>query len=163
VNGPLLNLFPGLAADGYRETSPPTWDYNCIAWAASRTDRWWEPDASLQFFWPPGVPRQYTLIAYVAAYESEGFVVCPSDHFEIFSEKIVIYVVSNGVPKHAARQLDNGKWTSKLGPNIDIEHATPEAVSGGHYGQPACFMRRRRSLPRVLAILYRRVQDLLST
>jgi hypothetical protein len=35
---------------------------------------------------------------------------------------------------HAARQLDNGKWTSKLGQLEDIEHESLEALSGAVYG-----------------------------
>ena len=46
------------------------------------------------------------------------------------------------VPTHAARQLPNGWWTSKLGPSFDIEHATPEAVAGGVYGDPVLFLSR---------------------
>lgn len=159
MNGRLVAIFPGLAADGFRETSPSTSDYNCIAWAASRADQWWEPDPFLQFFWPAGIGRQYTLSAYVAAYESVGFVVCATIDFEVLFEKIVIFADANGVPKHAARQLENGKWTSKLGRDVDIEHATPAALSGVHYGQPVCFMRKRRSLGRVIVFLYRRIRD----
>lgn len=43
---------------------------------------------------------------------------------------------------HAARQLPTGKWTSKLGRSEDIEHTTPEAVSGTTYGAMVCFMGR---------------------
>jgi hypothetical protein len=43
---------------------------------------------------------------------------------------------------HAARQLPNGKWTSKLGKGEDIEHDTPDDVSGGIYGEVVEIMRR---------------------
>jgi hypothetical protein len=33
---------------------------------------------------------------------------------------------ADGELTHAARRLDNGRWTSKLGPDIDIEHDTLE-------------------------------------
>ena len=35
------------------------------------------------------------------------------------------------VPTHAARQLANGWWTSKLGPSFDIEHIDLNAIAGG--------------------------------
>lgn len=140
----LLAAFPGLAADGYRETSPPTYDYNCIAWAACRNDQWWEPDPDFLLFWPDGIGRQYTLAAYIAAYQTVGFEVCTSGTFEFSVERIVIFVDATGVPTHAARQLESGKWTSKLGSEVDIEHATPDALTGAFYGQLACFMRRPR-------------------
>jgi hypothetical protein len=58
-------------------------------------------------------------------------------------EKIAIYVNQLGVPSHAARQLPNGLWTSKLGSNVDIEHATPDALTGNDYGRPALLMARQ--------------------
>ena len=42
-------------------------------------------------------------------------------------EKIAIYAL-DGEPTHAARQLDTGRWTSKLGKHEDIEHDTPGRV-----------------------------------
>jgi len=44
---------------------------------------------------------------------------------------------------HAARQLPNGRWTSKLGKAEDIEHESPDDVAGGLYGEAVQFMRRR--------------------
>src|SRR5436309_13037167 len=74
VTDGLISKFPGLAQDGYRETSPATWDYNCIAWAASDDDQWWEPPP--HGFWPPGVPPAYTLAAYTAAYATLCYQPC---------------------------------------------------------------------------------------
>jgi hypothetical protein len=37
------NQFPNLAATGYIITSSQTASYNCFAWAAGETDRWWNP------------------------------------------------------------------------------------------------------------------------
>jgi hypothetical protein len=56
-------------------------------------------------------------------------------------EKVVLYG-SALLYTHAARQLPNGKWTSKLGALADIEHDTPEDVAGGVYGEVAGFMKR---------------------
>src|SRR5258707_504293 len=51
-----------------------------------------------------------------------GYTVCDNDLLEPGYEKIALFALG-GVPKHAARQLPTGQWTSKLGPMEDIEHA----------------------------------------
>src|SRR5713101_10154879 len=52
----IIATCPALAATGaYRVTSPATRNYNCVAWAASRTDRWWWPSPFA--YWPAGVPN----------------------------------------------------------------------------------------------------------
>jgi len=80
----------------------------------------------------------------LAAYVQEGFTVCPSGALELGFEKIAIFVDDAGEPRHAARQLTSGAWTSKLGPNVDIEHRDVQAVGGLVYGEPQVFMRRHR-------------------
>jgi hypothetical protein len=143
VSDPLLLSFPGLAAQGYRVTSSQSWRYNCIAWAASRDDRWWWP--SPDGFWPENTVRAATLEAFEAAFNTLGFQTCVSADFEPGVEKIAVFVDAQGRPTHAARQLENGRWTSKLGSNVDIEHSTPDALNGRSYGSPGLFMSRRRS------------------
>ena len=154
MNDPLLGEFPGLAS-GYRTTSQATDEYNCIAWAAGRDDCWWWP-GHLDGFWPPGVPAVATLAAFEAAYRFLGYELCPSGGFEPQFEKIAIFSDADNVPTHAARQLMSGRWTSKLGREVDIEHGSPEALTSGVYGAPALFMRRRRPLwQRVVALVLR--------
>jgi hypothetical protein len=46
-----------------------------------------------------------------------------------------------GKPTHAARQVGYGKWTSKLGSLVDIEHDI-NGVSGTRYGSVAVIMKR---------------------
>ena len=130
--------FPLLAQHGFRITSPAG-DYNCFAWAARDTERWWEPRPG--YFWPPGVPMQVTLASFMQAYASVGFVPCPDGTVEPGFEKIAIYVDPLGSPKHAARQLLFGKWTSKLGKQEDIKHHL-DGLTGLRYGHVAQFMKR---------------------
>jgi len=59
------------------------------------------------------------------------------------AEKIAVYAAGEFYT-HAARQLPNGKWTSKLGAAEDIEHDTAEDVAGGLYGVVVQFMTRAR-------------------
>lgn len=43
---------------------------------------------------------------------------------------------------HAARRLENGHWTSKLGQWEDIEHDDLASIEGGEYGCVAAFLER---------------------
>ena len=136
--------FPNITQSNYRHTSNRTPDYNCIAWAAQVNDRWWEPDASHSYYWPPGVKREYTLEAYTEAYRTVGFEVCEDGILEESFEKIAIYVnpITNA-PLHAARSLNDNNWTSKLGQFIDISHETPAVLEGKTYGVVARYMKRQ--------------------
>jgi len=135
--------FPLLTQDTFRPDSPPTPAYNCIAWAAGDDTVWWEP--SQDGFWPPGVPRELSVAAFVAAFGTLGYVVCPSDVPESDFEKIALYADFTQRPTHAARQLPDGTWTSKLGRNVDIVHSDPRVLQGPEYGHVVQFMRRRKS------------------
>jgi hypothetical protein len=135
-------LLPRLTADNYRETSPSDWGYNCIAWAAGVTDAWWWPTPGR--YWPPDVLREESLAAFVAAFATLGYAPMASPILESSIEKVVLYAVG-GIPTHAARQLLSGMWTSKLGPAIDIEHATPDAITGGVYGEVSVILGRSRT------------------
>ena len=118
--------------------------YNCIAWAAGDCDHWWEPSGLNGHYWPDGVPKDYTIESYQAAYENQGYEVCGSGELEPGFEKVALYANSTGFPLHAARQLPDGVWVSKLGKYIDITHTTPDDVGGGRYGEVVVFLRRRR-------------------
>ena len=136
-------LLPRLTADNYRETSAATWDYNCIAWALGITDAWWWP--SPDRYWPENMPREESLPSFLAAFATVNFLPDDSPVLEPDVEKVALYALG---PKrtHAARQLPGGWWTSKLGPAIDIEHATPDAVAGGMYGEVVIILSRKRLL-----------------
>jgi hypothetical protein len=136
------HALPNLTAENYRITSPTNWRYNCIAWAVGITDSWWWPAPGR--FWPPDVPRDESLEAFIAALATRAFISCSSSEVEVGVEKIALYLAQN-VPTHAARQLSNGWWTSKLGPNFDIEHANLEALAGGVYGDPVAFLGRHNA------------------
>ena len=134
--------FPNLSASGYEITSPDTIDYNCIAWAAGDDRRWWWPDSQYIEYWPEGVPREVTVEAFQQAFQTIGYEVCPDDSLEPGYQKIAIYADSNGKPTHIARQLENGKWTSKLGQYEDIEHENLPGLAGGIYGDVVAVMKK---------------------
>jgi len=136
VNGAFPNLRPGR----FRPTSSATRTYNCIAWAAGETHRWWWPLPDV-YYWPETVARTVAVDAFVNAFETVGFSSCADGAFELGFEKVAIYA-QLGRPTHMARQLPSGKWTSKLGRDIDIEHETPAEVEGPVYGSVVHYMRR---------------------
>jgi hypothetical protein len=133
------HVLPNLTAENYCITSPTSWQYNCIAWALGLSDAWWWPVPGR--FWPAGVPREETVEAFLAALGTRGYSSCSSSEVEVGLEKIAVYSTGN-VPTHAALQLFNGWWTSKLGPSFDIEHSNLEALAGGVYGDPVALLHR---------------------
>lgn len=140
------DTFPDLRGTSYSDTSPCTPDYNCIAWAAGESDRWWEPDLLMAgYYWPANARQSYDVLALVDAYESIGYTKCPNGKAQRGYEKVAIYASPTGEWTHGARQLASGRWTSKLGSREDIEHETPQDLCGKEYGTVHCYMRRERS------------------
>ena len=86
-----------------------------------------------------------SLDAFAQAFRSLGFVQCPDGSLEPGMEKIALFAKENGRPTHAARQQPNGKWTSKLGAYVDIQHDL-KGISGSEYGRPMVFLRRPRAM-----------------
>lgn len=137
----LLAAFPDLDADGGVVTHAPDPAYNCVAWAVGVTNAvWWpdDPDA----YWPPGVANQLTVDALVAALATAGYVPCADGVYEPGFEKAIIYA-RGGVPTHVARQLADGRWSSKLGLDCTVSHATPGGVEGVVYGSVVAYLRRQ--------------------
>jgi len=138
---PITEVFPGLQTSPFQITSPTSRDYNCIAWAAGDTTRWWWPDPdSDASFWPPGIPREETIDAFVAAFAALGYAASATDELEVGFEQVALSA-SGTLPTHAARQLPNGRWTSKLGLREDIEHDL-HALSGEAYGSGVLILKR---------------------
>lgn len=133
--------FPNLTEANGRPTSPCDEGYNCIAWAAGDSDHWWWPDAMGQHFWPPDVPREETIEAFVRAYGLQDYSQRSDPTLEPDRQKIAIYAARNGKPTHAARQLPDGWWASKLGQQIDIEHEFT-ALDGPAYGTVVVILAR---------------------
>jgi hypothetical protein len=140
VEPSLEDVFPGLRGLPYQIKSPRDHRYNCIAFAAGDTHSWWWPDAAEEDFWLAGVARLETVEAFRDAFATLGYVVCNDDQHEPGYEKIALFALA-GVPKHAARQLPGGRWTSKLGTREDIEHALHD-LTGMLYGSVVLVMRR---------------------
>jgi hypothetical protein len=89
-----------------------------------------------------------TVEAFVAAFRWLGYSVCTSSRREMGFQKVALYTL-HGVPKHMARQLRDGTWTSKCGGAEDIVHFTLDALEsyGPHplkaeYGRARLYMKR---------------------
>jgi hypothetical protein len=138
------NAFPNLRGSPWRISSEIDESYNCIAFAVYDKQQFWDPNivGIPGYYWPPGVSRDDNLASWMAVYEIHGFRVCESSDSEAGFEKIAIYTDENRVPNHVARQLRDGAWTSKLGPDEDIEHPSLEGLTSDIYGAAKVFMRR---------------------
>jgi hypothetical protein len=133
--------FPNLHPGNYRDTSPLDRRYNCIAWAAGVDCDWWGPENS--HHWPGNAPRNYQVASLILVFESVGFAICADGLLEDGFEKIAIFADGEEYT-HAARQLEDGKWTSKMGPDEDIVHDAPENLAGPCYGNVSAYMKRER-------------------
>ena len=140
----IFEAFPELKGTGFKETSKPDPMYNCIAWAAGESDRWWEPSqpVDLGYYWPEGVPQSMHIKALIAAYAAVGFASCSDGALEPGFVKVALFAKAGETWTHAARQLPSGKWTSKLGSADDIQHDMPVHLRGEVYGVVHSYMKR---------------------
>ncbi len=88
-----------------------------------------------------GGAGEATLDAFRLAFATLGYSACDDEDSEPGFEKIALFANDLGVPKHAARQLPTGRWTSKLGKMEDIEHGLHD-LEGALYGSVVLLMKR---------------------
>ena len=139
----IQELFPRLSTTAFEITSARDTRYNCIAWAAGDTQRWWWPGEAQFSFWPAGVERVESITSFVEAFATLGYALSPSGVHNPDFEKVAIFASSDGIPTHMARQLPKGSWTSKLGTLEDITHVDVSGVAGADYGEVVAFLQRR--------------------
>ncbi len=146
----LEDRFPSLRPDTYRITSPKDDKYNCVAWVARDTGKWWEPAVD-GFFWPrvinpADLDPDDDLDEYVRMFSELGFTACENGELEPGLEKIAIFASCSSF-QHVAYQAPDGAWSSKLGFLNDIRHKSPDDLVGpqpGAYPNVAAFMARPR-------------------
>ena len=80
----LERIFPALATDGYVVVSPETTAYNCIAWAAGESHRWWEPDIC----WP--IQPGDDLATLIGLFASLGHALCDGDRLEVGYQRVAL-------------------------------------------------------------------------
>ena len=133
---------PHLASEGYEVTSNPTDEYNCIAYAAGETDRWWSHVTDADYYWPEHASSTSSIASLIEVFTGLGYERCDDAVDEPGFSKVALYADRQGDWTHAAVQLPDGGWSSKLGSYEDISHRTPESLDPGCYGEVHCFMRR---------------------
>jgi hypothetical protein len=137
--------FPNVTAANHSITSERSRRYNCIAWAIGDEKNWSWPSCNpddTEIFWPDEIPREETIQVIVAVFATFGYLPCADGAFESEYERVAVYAM-DGKPTHAAKQLENGWWSSKLGRGVDIAHEL-NALDGPFYGSPIVFLRRPR-------------------
>jgi len=147
----LSGIFPNLTATKQTITSPIDANYNCVAWAVNETLRWWEPYGLIipasfpPYYWPDDLPQNLLPQTFIRLFEAHGFEVTDDNRLEHDFEKLALYVRENKF-QHVARQLPNGRWTSKIGTNEDIEHGLGDLESDipYGYGKASIFMKRKK-------------------
>lgn len=131
--------FPKITCGNFIKTSERTADYNCIAHALGDYTRVWWPHQNT--YWPPGCPLIATISAFDSMFFSLGYRVCNGGQFEPGFDKVALYALA-GAPKHAARQVAEDRWSSKIGRYIDIEHSL-DAIEGPGYGYVVKFYKKQ--------------------
>ena len=154
LSAELERVLPGLRDSAYSVTSEATGRYNCIAWALGETGDWWAPVDMPDFFWPTGLERvsadeAVTPEMVMRLFSAYGFEGCPDGSPEEGVEKIALFGDGDEF-LHVARQLPNGRWTSKLGQDRDIEHELEALLHPGNdkwydYVAIVAFMSRART------------------
>ena len=152
----IKQVFENLKDGEFEITSPFDPKYNCIAHAAEDDSKWWwsvdKNIAGNDVFWFNNIPRQATLENFILAFQKLGYEPC--DDFELANgfDKVAIFVsikdeihAPKGTPTHMARQLPNGKWTSKLGQDVDISHNLLQSIEGKTYGEVKQILKRPKN------------------
>jgi len=103
------------------------------------------------FMWLPSGPYDWKLETVTEIFRLHGYEICDSDDHEPGIEKVALYFNdhdSECETSHVARQLPDGRWTSKLGVDEDIEHRTPAALEGDTLQFPKAYGRVIRLMKR---------------
>lgn len=142
-----MKAFPSLSYDkNFKITSPENPDYNCIAWTYGKVNCWMWPneDSDGVDYWPNNYLGGPDVKAFIEAFKKIGYEVCENDELEDGFLKIALYTIPHTTEcTHAARQLNNGCWTSKLGSSNDIQHSTPYSIQGRLYGNVYCILKTK--------------------
>lgn len=133
-------LFPNSFDFPFEITSPETAQYNCVAWALSDSENWWEADDD--YLWLDDIEYSQSLLAVKSLFEKFNFEISDNDFFEYGFEKVALFSDDNLNCTHVARQLNKELWTSKLGVSYDISHRI-NALENGIYGQVTYILKRK--------------------
>lgn len=135
----LITAFPKLSSEDFEIVERASEQYNCIAYAAGDTSKWW--DHNKNHHWPAHATRSNSIESLKEVFVGLGFEQCHDSSTENGYQKVALYE-EQGVWKHAAIQTPEGRWRSKMGKGPVIEHRSPESLADGQYGNVTSYMRR---------------------
>lgn len=136
-----LDVFPNSFIEPFVVTSIATGNYNCIAWVLEDTEHFYWPDPKEFFYWLPNISREENIETFVQLFSFHGYEISDNALKEKGYTKIALFAKDN-LPTHAARQLPNGLWTSKLGILEDVRH-TLSSISDGLYGSVVLILKKK--------------------
>ncbi len=142
IKSEIQKHFPNLNLTDFEITSPIDFFYNCHAWAAKFDDLVMQPSTNPIYGWLTGESsdlsenfvKQFKLLGFIEQTENR--------EVETNFEKIAFYIDGSNEVRHAARQLENGFWTSKLGTDHDISHRNLECREGEIYGKVGMILKK---------------------
>jgi hypothetical protein len=140
----ITEWFPELIEHvNFELTSEVDFNYNCLSWALSYTDKYLVKGKGCHWPWKD-VPDD-TVEGWAEVCRRHGFESIPRENIQFVPgiEKIAILVDSEG-ELHAARQDQAGWWKSKLGSGPDIDHATLDGIASS-YGTVVHVLQKMRS------------------
>lgn len=117
--------------------------YNCLAWAINVNTIF----VTMNYFQKKHGLDINNLDHSVNGYakileEFYNYLSCENGEYEKGFEKILLYGDNNNLWTHAARQIKEEMWVSKLGSCENIEHKNIECLNGNTYGEPKIFMKK---------------------
>lgn len=139
----LEQYFPGLLEAPCRVTSPTSLKYNCIAWAAGDSTRWWWPRPEDVGYWPDQVPMQETIESFCSLFQFLGFEPCDSFFASSMTSGFILRSPSDSTA--LTRTMPSGSvWTSSasasaesLSPRMPSARAAMERTKGSRSLSPA--------------------------
>ena len=108
----LIAAFPNLSGEDFEIVDQPSDAYNCIAYAANDISQRWDPNTG--GYWPPWAPGNNLTDSLKQVFAGLGYEECEDSILEDGYLKVALYE-EQGEAKHAAVQMLNGRWRSKLG------------------------------------------------
>jgi hypothetical protein len=136
------NIAPRLANEPYEITSVETDAYKLHPPLLSIVKRPSGHTPKYGCYWPPGILRNNNRGTVAKIFEIHGYRQCESSGVEPGFEKIALYEHREYGIEHVSRQLETGRWTSKIGEWEDIEHESAKSLEGDEYGSVIGYMKR---------------------
>lgn len=82
-----LNLsFPNLRNEGFTVIEPPSDRYNCVAYTAGDTSRWW--DHTPRRYWPPHASRSGRIESLIEVFVVLGYEQCKDESLEDATKRL---------------------------------------------------------------------------